>query len=581
MKLIKQIPIFIVLLLCTAQVVFAQKPKRIDIQSGFSEIDENAYPGATIFTRDAQGQVYFKHEGIEVWGDQAVLYNADNFVRIYGDVKMRQGDSLSMTSKYAEYSGNKQIAFAAGDVFMKSTNSTLTTDTLFFDRTRQEAFYRSGGTVRDTSSVLTSRVGKFFVDKDKYAFYRQVKLTNPEYVIDTGHLEYFPNAGSAYLFGPSTITGSNSVVYCERGYYDTRRDLGYFVKNSRIDYENRQIFGDSLYFERNKSFASASNNIRVIDTINSMVLKGHYAEVFRDKDSVMITKRALAISAQEQDSTYIHSDTIFITGPSEERIVRGYYDVKMYKSDMSAKADSLYVEQSTGLTKLMNTASAVGRYQLNRKPNAPPLRPVVWHDENQMTGDTIFLQHNKVTEQLDSIFVYDNAFISSLDRDAANKVYGYNQVKGVKLYGKFKDNAIHTVDIVKNVEMIYYIRDADTVLTGIDKSKSNKLRITFFESDVNEIVKLGQTDGTIYQDDELPKNARSLRGLDWRGDERPLSVEDLFIDEKPYTLPVIRGIDLPQENDPEQLETPEDLMLQKRSLLHKTNAKTTSKLKSP
>ncbi|MDT8346945.1 MAG: OstA-like protein [Flavobacteriaceae bacterium] len=575
MKIVKYIPAIIVLFLCAVEVVFAQKPKRIDIQSGFSEIDEKAYPGATIFTRDAQGQVYFKHEGIEVWGDQAVLYNADNFVRIYGKVKMRQGDSLSMTSKYAEYSGNKQIAFAAGDVFMKSTNSTLTTDTLFFDRTRQEAFYRSGGTVRDTSSVLTSRIGKFFVEKDKYAFYQQVKLTNPEYIIDTGHLEYFPNNGNAYLFGPSTITGSNSVVYCERGFYDTRRDLGYFVKNSRIDYENRKIFGDSLYFERSKSFASASNNIRVIDTINNMVLRGHYAEVFREKDSVMITKRALAISAQEQDSIYIHSDTILITGPSEQRIVRGYYDVKMYKTDMSAKADSLYMEQSTGLTKLMNTASAIGRYQLDRKPNAPPLRPVVWHHENQMTGDTVFLQHNKATEQLDSIFVYDDVFITSLDKD------GYNQVKGIKLYGKFKDNSLHIVDIVKNAEVFYYIRDADSVLTGIDKSKSNKLRITFFENDVDVIVKLGQTDGTIYQDHELPKNARSLRGLDWRGDERPLSVEDLFIDERPYTLPVIRGIDLPKDQVPEQMENPKDLILEKRSLLHQTETSKPSKPKLP
>ncbi|MEZ4974976.1 MAG: hypothetical protein R2802_00285 [Flavobacteriaceae bacterium] len=80
----------------------------------------------------------------------------------------------------------------------------------------------------------------------------------------------------------------------------------YFIKNSRIDYDNRIVEGDSLFFDRNKSFASANNNIKVTDTLNHNVIKGHYAEVLRDKDSVFITKRALAITVQENDSIYIH-----------------------------------------------------------------------------------------------------------------------------------------------------------------------------------------------------------------------------------------------------------------------------------
>ena len=101
-------------------------------------------------------------------------------------------------------------------------------------------------------------------------------------------------------------------MYCERGFYDTRNDYGYFVKNSKIDYDNREVYGDSLYFDRTSNFASATNNIKVIDTANQSVIKGHYAEVYRDKDSVLITQRAVAITVEQQDSVYVHGDKLMV-----------------------------------------------------------------------------------------------------------------------------------------------------------------------------------------------------------------------------------------------------------------------------
>ena len=160
--------------------------------------------------------------------------------------------------------------------------------------------------------------------------------------------------GYAFLYGPTTIDSKTSKIYCEKGFYDTDNDTGYFVKKSKIDYNDRIIKGDSIYFNRNKHFASASNNIKVIDTLNNTVVKGHYAEVFKEKDSVYITKNALAIIVQNKDSLYIHSDTLMITGPPEKRIVRGFYNSKIYKSDISGKSDSIHINQKTGLTQLIN-----------------------------------------------------------------------------------------------------------------------------------------------------------------------------------------------------------------------------------
>ena len=184
--------------------------------------------------------------------------------------------------------------------------STLTTDTLHFDRTRQQAHYRTGGkVVRDSSGTITSQIGRYYMNSKKYQFVKDVVLVNPEYTLNTERLDFFTENGHAYLFGPSTIVGEASTVYTERGFYDTNNDTGYFQRNAKIDYDNRSVEGDSIYFDRNRSFASATNNITVTDTINKSIVKGHYAEVFREKDSVFITKRALAITVQAVSYTHL------------------------------------------------------------------------------------------------------------------------------------------------------------------------------------------------------------------------------------------------------------------------------------
>ena len=76
---------------------------------------------------------------------------------------------------------------------------------------------------------------------------------------------------------------------------------------------------------------------------------------------------------------------------------------------------------------------------------------------------------------MDSLKVLNNAFIVSKDTIGI----GFNQVKGQNLYGKFKDKSLDNVDIIKNTEVIYYMRNDKQELIGI-----NSLRpLTEFNSE--------------------------------------------------------------------------------------------------
>jgi lipopolysaccharide export system protein LptA len=494
------------LLFCVGHQVQAQKTSKINVEhSDFADINQEEIPDALLL----RGNVRVSHEGVVFTCNKAYYFQKENYIKAFGDVQMVQGDTLFLNSKYAEYSGEVKKAYATGGVIMRSPESTLVTDTINFDRNVQEAYYNSYGTITSKENTLKSKSGRYYANEKKFRFLTTVTIVNPKYVIKSNHLDYYTNSGHSYLFGPSTITSKENFIYTEKGFYDTKKNLAHFLRKSYIKYKDRRIEADSLYYDRNREYASGTNNVRITDSINKGVIRGHYAEVYRNlkkqTDSIMITKRAVAVTLVEKDSMYVHGKKMLITGKTGDRIIRAFNNVRFYKTDMSGKCDSIHSNQKIALTKMIG-------------------RPILWNYENQMTGDVMHLIGNNKTEKLDSLKVLNNAFIVSKDTLGA----GYNQVKGQNLYGKFADNKLHEVDVIKNTEVIYYMRNDQNELIGINKNVCSKINMTLDKNAIDTITFFDTVDGDIYPEKDLPENARKLRGFVWRGEERITSKDDIF-----------------------------------------------------
>lgn len=537
----------------------AQEQKKIIINHpGDFTKDEEKYPGADIMSKDNQ-QVQFEHDGIDLWCDVAVFYRQENKIQAFGNVFFQQGDSIRMSSDEAEYDANTKLAVARGSVNLRNNSMNLSTEEVQFDRNLQQAYYLTPGTVRDSANTLTSNRGRYYLELSKYEFSSDVKITNPDYNIESARLDYYTKSRNAYMYGPSTITGTDYKIYCERGYYNTIGESGYGVKNTRIDYNDRIIYGDSLYFDKASEFASATNNIKVIDTINKGVIKGHYAEVFKAEDSVFVTKKALAISVFEKDSLYIHGDTLMVTGPEEARIVRAFRDARFYKSDMSGKCDSIHSDQSSGVTRFFTDIPSGIPENMRGQ-----YRPVIWSAQSQMTGDSIILLSNPKTEELDSLKVLGNAFIIQKDsishvRYETEEEKGYNQIKAMDLYGRFENNELKYIDMIKNAELIYYLWDEQGESIGIDKRLCGKITFNLVENEIDNVTSFINVEGQIYPEYALPVNDRRYRGFFWRGDEAINGVNDLFSEEDMNTeLVPIRGVNEPIDPDNPDL-TPEEV----------------------
>ncbi|WP_175335411.1 OstA-like protein [Polaribacter reichenbachii] len=485
----------------------SEKPKRkIEYKAEIQEADEEKYPGATVLI----GNVKMKHEGIDLTCQQALYYRKLNFFKAIGNVFIKQGDTITQTSDYADYDANSKQALSWGNVVLTDPTMTLTTDTLQFDRINQKLYYQSYGTIKDETNTLKSKNGNYYLENKKFTATTRVTVVNPEHNLESNHLDYYTNSGLTYLYGPSTITNTQNEnkLYSEKGFYNTKTDVSHFTKNAKLFLKERTIEGDSLYYDKKRGFASATNNIQVIDTVQNFISRGNYAELFEKKDSLYIIKKAVAISVIEKDSMFTHGDTLLVTGKPKKRIVRIYHNVKIFKSDLQGKCDSIHTNQETGYTKMYR-------------------KPVIWSEKNQITGDSIYLQSNVETEKLDSLKVFNNAFIISKDSIAEND---FNQIKGRNMFGKFLKGKLKTLLVKGNAESLYYNRNEETkILETITKEISSNIEFTLEDGEIQSIKYLKESDGKTYPPSKFPEDLKKLKDFIWREDEQPKTKNDIFI----------------------------------------------------
>lgn len=495
--------IFFFLFISISIVSFGQQKKKIKVINADITYTDPDNPEAMI----SIGNVYAEIDGATIRCKQVELYSKQNYMKALGDVVMNQGDTVIQTSKFADYDGNKNLARSWGNVVLKDPSMTLTTEKLYFDRENQHLYYNENGQIKDSLNVLVSKTGNYFLTTKKFQAKDDVIVTNPDHVIESNHLDYYTDSGRAFLYGPSTITSAESVVYTEKGFSDTKNSISHLTKNSWIQYTDRLIEGDSLYHNGNTNFSSATGNIKLTDTINDSTLKGGYAEVFKDKDSAFVVDRAVAISLIEKDSMYIHGDTLSVTGKVDNRIIRAYHHVKFYKLDLRGKCDSLVSVEKTGLTKMFR-------------------KPILWSEGNQITGDIIHFLSDSISQRLDSLKVLGNAFM--IQKDSA----GYNQTKGRNLYGKFIENDLRIVDVMGNGEVLHYVRNEEQELIGISKILCSNIQVELENSAIQTIAFLVNPDGKTYPEEEIHVNDRKLKGFSWREDEKPIDKDDIFRHDK-------------------------------------------------
>ena len=508
---------------------YGQETKKIEIRQAASfEVNEKSFPDAKILKSNKGIRVHLHHDGMDIWSDIAYFYETRNFFEAQGNVIVKQGDSLQLNSEYIDYSGITKFAVAKRKVRLRNQESTLRTQSLHFDRKKQVAYYDTSGEITRDETVIRSQSGTYVADYNKYEFITNVFVTDPSFTIHSERMDYYTELGHAYFYGGTTIKGDSYDVKCNRGFFDSNLKKGYFQDRASIDYNLRNIKGDSIYFDDRNQYAAASQNVQITDTIGYNVIRGQYGEIFKERDSAIVTRNPIAIKLIDKDSLYIHADTLLATGPAEERILTGYYGVRIFKTNLSGVSDSIHIDQKSGLIQLLRLPITDRESELFSARDMTKRNPVLWSAKTQMSGDLIHLLTDSTSKVIDSLKIFNNAIVA--EQDSLNPSQ-FNQLKGINLLGNFEENELQTIDIVKNAEMVYYLYDDNTKdLIGVDKAICSAMQLSLADNQIQSITFLNKPEGAVYPVEELPKDQQQLSGFYWRGNEMIRSKADLIID---------------------------------------------------
>ncbi|MFT4523361.1 MAG: lipopolysaccharide export system protein LptA [Bacteroidia bacterium] len=495
-------PIFLLCSMIFFTNVNGQDNKTIELLGA----DVQEYDRSFLDAERLLGSVRFKQGTVYMDCDSAYFYRKDNRIKAYGHIYIRQRDTLNLWGDYLDYNGNTRIASVEGNVRLKDNQMDLTTNRLIYDLNNKTAFYNTGGKIKNGEDRLRSRVGRYYSRSKEFFFKDSVVLVNPEYTMKSDTLKYNAFTKIAYFYGPTYIYSAENTIFCRYGWYNTIRNTSQFSRGSWIEGKDNKLVADSMHYNRNTGIGQAFRNITLIDTIENIKIRGEYGIYYRNEKKTKISGNPLAIKYIEDDSLFLKADTLIDEIDSTgRRILSAFHDTKLHKSDMQGVSDSLVYNFTD------STISMFGE-------------PILWTENNQITGDTIIIYRKN--GQLNKMDIRSKAFIAS---EVIPETY--NQVSGRNMDVFFKNNTLHKVHVLGNGESVYYAEDKDSTYTGVNYIICGRMIITVLDNELDDIRYFEEPSGGFYPVDQFPADKSKLSNLNWQADERP-SLEQFLEQQK-------------------------------------------------
>lgn len=489
------------LLLILAFSLSAQKKTKIDLlHTDRMNVDKKLGKGI----KRLQGNVKFKHGNTYMYCDSAYHDSNNNKFTAFSNVHINDNDSVQIYGDILEYEGNNKSADLNNNVRLEDGKMTLTTNHLTYDLEQKVGNYYGGGTIVDESNTLTSYLGTYYSESKVFYFKQNVILINPEYHMKADTLKYNTLTEVSYFLGPTTIHGEENLIYCENGWYNSVTNISQYNENAYLENNEQKLQGDSLYYNRNLSLGKAFENVTLTDTVQDVIIYGHYAEYFESGGKSFMTDSALAVFIDEKDSLFLHSDTLLLLFDSlqEAEFVIGFHHTRFYRNDFQGKCDSIVYNFKDSIVEMYH-------------------EPVIWSENSQLSGAYIKLIMED--KEVRRAIIEKNGFAISNDT-----LENFNQVKGRLMTGHFSQNKLRKVDVKGNAETLYFARDEDEILIGINISTSSSLRAIIKGQGIETIHYYSQPEATMHPEEKLSSQEKRLKDFNWLESIRPTSRHDVF-----------------------------------------------------
>lgn len=455
----------------------------------------------------------------------SLLYNtATQIATFIAPTKIVDSAKRTITTKDGFYDTRNQKAFFGQRPTLKDGATTIIADNVDSDDRTGISVLTGRAVYIDTAqgiSVLANRIdanridGSFLATQHPLLIIKQDKdsIYITADTLESGRLSKLRMADSALLADTIRV----------------QRDTSFMKRDSLLNLTkvSAKLAGDSLGLHRDSTLLTADSS-KLQTNIAKVQLPDSALSIPKDtlpvkRDTIQkknITKNiasAGTLKKQPPANKNAAKPTAATGKPvaattenkndSTDRYFKGWHHVRIFSDSMQAVSDSLWYSGKDSIFRLFTD-------------------PVMWASNSQITGDTIYLYTKN--KNPDRLFVFENGLAINLsDKNM------YNQIKGNRLHGYFKNGEIDYMRSQGNAESVYYLKEDNGKLKGINNATGDIIDLRFKNKELNKVVFISDVSGTLYPVRQATEQNKFLRGFKWLEERRPKTKFELFEDIKP------------------------------------------------
>lgn len=402
--------------------------------------------------------------------DSAYRFDSGKF-EVFSDVyiieRAKSGENSEMWAEYAILDPENETVDIRGGVRFNHEEFTIECPSLTYGLESKLVSYFQRAKIIEGERILSSDVGVYSSVTDRLYAGGNVEINESGDLIISDSLAIDRNDKTLFLYKHSIIEVNGAVIECEKGEYDGETEKGWFAGKASIKDKQGLLSGDSLVVDRKNNEGKAWGKVTICDSTGAMTVSGEYAsringlELVKVFDSNSLVK---LVNIEGEDTLKMNCRML----DREKHLLFAYGGVVFEQGSFSGRGDSLSWDRDIDEIWLLG-------------------EPVVWSEEDEMTGDTVkmVLKKNKPSEM--NLIGHANVF--SPANDSLD-----HRISGRNLKAKFKEGKLKKVDVSGNGTIHYYSID-NTDKISLNRATCAHIRMLFSGGSVKRITLLNNPEG--------------------------------------------------------------------------------------
>jgi len=498
-------------LLISALFVFFQSfifsQEQIELVHSDEFISSTEFPGAG----KLKGNVHFRTGNKNMYCDSAYFHKTENWIRAYSKVQINQADTLNLFCDSLYFDGITNIGILRSNVRFRDNEFKMTTDSLRFDSNQSIGYYTNRALINSINQDLnlTSKEGYYYANSKTFFFKDSVEVNHPNYHLSADTLEFNTNTQTVYFHGPTVINFDSTIVYCQKGFYDTQNELLNLWNGATI-YQNNStsIYADSLIYNQAEDIAFGHQNVSVYDSTENIQLKSNYLYKSPNNQLITLANNARIIKYTKKDTLILKADTIYQQFDTLTELTTNIaiFNVEIYQGDIVGVCDSIYFNEKDSIIKMRKN-------------------PMIWQDLTQLSADSV--DAVLINNEIDKLQLFNHSFITT-----KHDTIHFDQISGKFITAYLDSSKIKKIDVTEIAHTIYYPIDTkkDSVghelktLMGKNEMLSEYITILFLNSEIHQIKFIKQIEASYYPIDQIPEKELFLQNFIWKIERKPIDV---------------------------------------------------------